>query len=135
MIQRIQTVYLAIAILFNILFFFNPLFYHVRTDPGDWLLPLVAASCAFAAVLAGWAILLYKNRQRQIQVISYAILFQVVSFGAASGIFFSMGRLYRDSIWELSGVMLLLLALMFEFMAIRGIKNDIKLIKSMDRIR
>lgn len=135
MIQRIQTVYLAAAILLNILFFFGPLFQEARIDPSDWLLPFLTAATAFAAIISLYGIFLYKKRERQAQIVSYACLFQVIAFGSGAGIFFSMGRLNYDMIWELAGVMMLLFALTFQFLAIRAIKKDMALIRSMDRIR
>jgi FtsH-binding integral membrane protein len=96
---------------------------------------LFTAAAAFAMILCAYGIFLYKRRERQIQIISYACLFQVIAFGTGAGIFFSMGRYTQDSIWELSGVIALVFALMFELLAIRAIKSDIRLIKSMDRIR
>lgn len=135
MIQRIQTVYLVVAIFLNIVFFFSPLFIQARMDTSEWMLPLITAASAFAMVLSLYAVFLYKNRLRQIQITSYACLFQVIAIGSGAGIFLSMGRYSQDSIWELAGVIALVFALMFEFLAIRAIKSDIKLIKSMNRIR
>lgn len=135
MIQRIQTVYLAVAVLLNILFYFTPLFEQARTDPSDWLLPFMTAAAAFGAIISLYSIFLFKKRERQAQIVSYACLFQVMAFGAAAGIFFSMGRLSPDMIWELAGVIMLLFALTLQFLAIKAIKKDIALIRSMDRIR
>ncbi|MCH8557079.1 MAG: DUF4293 domain-containing protein [Balneolia bacterium] len=135
MIQRIQTVYLAVAIFLNVVFFFSPLFTQARMDTSDWLLPMIAAASAFAIVLSLYGIFLYKNHARQIQIISYACLFQVIAIGSGAGIFMSMGRYSHDSIWELTGLISLIFALMFQLLAIRGIKSDVKLLKSMDRIR
>ncbi|MCC5935074.1 MAG: DUF4293 domain-containing protein [Candidatus Cyclonatronum sp.] len=135
MIQRIQTVYLALAVLLNVLFYFTPLFEQARTDPSDWLLPFLTAAAGFAAVISLYSIFLYKKRERQAQITSYACLFQVMAFGSAAGIFFSMGRINSEMIWELAGVLMLLFGLTLQFLAIKAIKNDIKLIRSMDRIR
>lgn len=135
MIQRIQTVYLALAILLNIAFFLSPLFIQAQLDPSGWLLPLLVAACGFAVILSLYAIFLYNNRLRQIQIVSYACLFQVIAFASAAGVFFSLGRLDDDSLWELFGVVVLVFALMLQFMSIKAIKKDINLIKSMDRIR
>ncbi|AXI99983.1 protein of unknown function (DUF4293) [Cyclonatronum proteinivorum] len=135
MIQRIQTVYLALAILLNILFFFTPLYNEARFDPSGWLLPFLTAATAFAALISLYSIFLYKKRERQIQVVSYACLFQVIAMGSAGGVFMSMGRLGYDMVPELLGVIMLLVALTLQFLAIKGIKKDSALIRSIDRIR
>ncbi|MCH8567790.1 MAG: DUF4293 domain-containing protein [Balneolales bacterium] len=135
MIQRIQTVYLALAIILNVGFLFMPLFAEARLDTGGWLMPALAAALFFSVVLSGYGIFLYENRPRQIQICGYAAMMQGIAFGAGAAIFFTMGRIGSNLLWEFVSLVMLVLVILLQFLAIRGIKKDIELIKSMDRIR
>lgn len=81
------------------------------------------------------AIFLYKNRVLQLKVVKFATYIQIVAFGFATGILFTLGGfgtfLWREGI----GLFLIALVLLLLWMAGRGIKKDEELVKSMDRIR
>jgi hypothetical protein len=138
MIQRKQTVFLALAIILNIVFLFTPLFTHMLEMPNELITGLMAglgigllASSGITVV----AIFRYDNYDTQIKLIGYAALFEGVAAGIAAGTLFSMGHIGSDSIGELTGAGLLALAILLQLLGIKGVKDDKKLIKSMDRLR
>lgn len=81
------------------------------------------------------AIFLYNNRELQLKVVKFATYIQIVAFGFATGIMFSLGdfgiHLWREGI----GFGIIALVLIFLWLAGKGIKHDENLVKSMDRIR
>lgn len=81
------------------------------------------------------AIFLYKNRELQIKVVKFATYIQIVAFGFATGVLFTLGG-FGTFLWrEGLGLGLIALVLLFLWMAGTGIKKDDVLVKSMDRIR
>lgn len=135
MIQRIQTVYLILAIIVNGLFFLTPVYGYADADPAGWLAMVLAAALTVSVILSIFAIGSFKNRPFQLRVCTYAMLAQVAAFGASVGVVLSMGAVSLESIGEWTGVFLLLLVWIVQYLAQRGIKKDEKLVRSMDRIR
>ncbi len=135
MIQRIQTVFLALVLLFNIGFVFTPLFAEALAFPNDWLIFLLAGALTLSSVLSLLAIFQYKNRKLQSKNVLLAMIGQVIALGTAAGILFSMGAWDTGSIGEIGSALLLLIGWICQLLANRAIKKDEKLIKSMDRIR
>lgn len=135
MIQRLQTVYLALVALLNALFLLTPLFNKVMEDPSAWLSSTFIAALAFASMISVYAIFLFKDRKKQIQWTKISLVFQVMSIGSALGVLVSLGG-FGMYLWDeaLSWV-LLLLSILLQFLAIRGIAKDDALVRSMDRIR
>lgn len=135
MIQRIQSFLLFLTFLLNGSIFFNELYHHAVTDPQQWM------GISFAVVLAGAALLpligifLYKNRQNQLRFVNIALLTQLVILGFGSGIYISLGGFGTFLLDETIGLALLVLAFIVELFARKKIKDDIELVKSMDRIR
>jgi hypothetical protein len=135
MFQRIQTVFILFAIAANALFFIFPVDNHAKDDPQQWIYYLLTGSILMAALIQFYGLLLYKNRAQQVKVIRLGELPQVVAFGSALGVVLSLGGL-GSFLWdEMIGVALLFCALLFEVFAVQFIKKDIKLVKSMDRLR
>ena len=138
MIQRIQTLWLLLAAIFIAITFRFP-FYN-----GDWLKDDLAASIDFTAgknmlitivaVLTGAfafaAIFLFGNRKLQLRVTVIGFVFCIL-----------MLVLYFLEIKSFSGGTISLLCIfyfgvaVFYILAIKGIRNDEKLIKSLDRLR
>ena len=158
MIQRIQTVYLSLAIIAIALLFAFPLaqfFSETGTYvfsitglknmvPGEpdafkpmVFLPLIIVSILIA-LLALFTIFQYKRRSLQIKLTSFGVF---ASIALIMGIFFLYIPLiekkiniipnYLDSI----GIYLPLIALVFIVLANRAIKRDDKLVRSADRLR
>jgi len=124
MIQRIQTVYLFFVFCLMATLVFLPFSY-------SWM---VAAGAGIVAILALIAISLYKNRKLQIKI-CYLILLLLLLIYALYFIFdrrlpfpevFRLTR-YTFVFPFISGVLV--------YLAIRGIKKDEKLVRSLDRLR
>lgn len=135
MIQRIQTVYLLLAFLFNGVVFFNPLYSHAMDDPQAWIGIGFAVVLTVSALLSLYCIFLYKNRKTQIRWVKRTMLLQVLSTGWGAGILFSLGG-FGTFLWDESlGLLLLLAAFIVQLLALKNIRKDEELVQSMDRIR
>ena len=138
MIQRIQTLWLLLAAVFDAITFRFP-FYN-----GDWtkdtiptpidldadtttsllLITIVTGALAFAAIF------LFGNRKLQLKL---AIVGLLLAIGMLVVYFLEMQNFTSGTI-ALSCVFHFAVAALY-IMAIRGIRNDEKLIKSLDRLR
>ena len=160
MIQRIQTLYLALAFIAIALLFAFPLAQFFADNLNGsyifWItglknkvpdgsnvfnplifLPLIIVTVGIA-ILALVTIFQYKNRSFQIKLTNIGV---ISSIALIMGIFFlyipliekkiSITPYYLDSI----GIYLPLVALVFMVMANRAIKRDEKLVRSADRLR
>jgi peptidoglycan/LPS O-acetylase OafA/YrhL len=134
-IQRIQTIFLFLAFLLDGSVFFNALYGHAINDPQAWIGISFAIILAIAGLGSLGCIFLYQNRETQLQWVSVLLVIQVISFGFAVGIFISLGG-FGTFLWdETIGLGLLFLAFAAQLLARKKIKDDIELVKSMDRIR
>ncbi|MEM1054131.1 MAG: DUF4293 family protein [Bacteroidota bacterium] len=136
MLQRIQSLYLLLggALLVVFAVFSDVWSAGIRADM-SWLgsvgLGLAGASAAIAFV----AVALFKDRSRQRQIILVAQIATLLTVAAAVG-----GLFLRDpEIAATQGAYLLALAPVVAYvllrLAQRGVDADIKLVKSMDRLR
>ncbi|MGM0565452.1 MAG: DUF4293 domain-containing protein [Bacteroidota bacterium] len=158
MIQRIQTVFLFLAIVAIILLAFFPLatFYsqtgifvlHVyeleSITPGaeipfiPWIFAPLAVAALVVLILNVIALLSYKNRIKQIKLTQVSILLNILFI---VGLMFyyvptieentSTAVDYTESI----GIYLPLISLVFTLIAQHFIKKDEKLVRSVDRLR
>ena len=135
MIQRSQTLWLLLAAVCTFLTFIFP-FYNLNaivvTDSDEFTAKskiVITIVTSILGALCLFLIFLYKNRKLQLRLSFFALLLNVVNIWLY---FF-----YKDE--SVSGVSLFsiftFLIPIFILMAIRGIYRDIKLIKSLDRIR
>jgi hypothetical protein len=150
MIQRIQTVYLLlVAILITLPLLFS--FAHLPLLDGFRSLPGMTTSEAGDAgrllklldtgALAAWfglmitlpvvAIFSYKRRtfQCRLCIVEVALLLGAILFGWAAGKYRAVETLCDP------GFLLLAVCVVLVLLALRGIRRDIKLLKSYDRIR
>lgn len=135
MIQRLQSLYLTIAIVLNLAVFFSPIYERAMEDPQKWIGIGLASSLMLAMILNGLVIALYKDRSRQINWLKRSSFVQIISFGFALGIIFSLGGI-GTYLWdEAIGTILIIMAFLSQFLAIKKIRKDEDLVKSMDRIR
>ncbi len=135
MIQRLQSLYLTAAIVLNLAVFFSPIYERAMEDPQNWIGIGLASSLLIAMLMNGLVIALYKNREKQISWLKRSSFMQIVSFGFALGIIFSLGGI-GTYLWdEAIGTILIFMAFVSQFLAVKKIKKDIDLVKSMDRIR
>jgi len=134
-IQRIQTVLLFIAFLLDGSVFFNAIYHHAMQDPRGWIGIGFAVILTLAALGSLGTISLYNNREKQVSWVGRLMIVQVLALGYAVGIYISLGGFGRFLWDETIGLGFLLLALVMQIYARKKIKDDIELVKSMDRIR
>ncbi|MEX0680673.1 MAG: DUF4293 family protein [Balneolales bacterium] len=135
MIQRIQTLLLFLVLPVNIGFVFTPMFGHAMLDPSGWLSNGLIAALVFSMLLSGYAIFLYRNRPGQSHWVKRAMLFQLIAAGMAVGIFFTVGRIGMNLLYEAFSLGLLVTGLILQYLALHFINKDEELVRSMDRIR
>lgn len=135
MIQRLQTVFLALAILITLATYFTPIYDRAMEDPQRWIGYGLAASLLISVLISGVSIFLFKNLKNQINWIKKAALFQVIGLGFCFGVLLSLGGIGRYLWDEALGTMLVILGFLLQLLAIRYIHKDEKLIRSIDRIR
>lgn len=135
MIQRIQSVLLLLAFLVNGGVFFNALYRHAQADPDVWIgigFSIILTIAFFGSL---GCIFLYNNRHNQVRWINILLIIQVLALGWGIGIYISLGG-FGVFLWdETVGLALLVLALSSQLYARKKVKDDIELVKSMDRIR
>lgn len=157
MIQRIQTLFLALAFLAATAVFFFPvasvlvkLFYYklylysfINMVPGEesvfsfmTTLPLLLLNIATAG-LSLVSIFLYKNRILQLKLVRTAMFSSVIVIGL---IFFIYNRIAENNLgsgldFERLGISLLLVVLLMLILANRFIVKDERLVRSIDRLR
>jgi hypothetical protein len=141
MIQRIQTVYLAIAALCGFAMAKAPLFkatladLSIRTFLASESL-FVFALVAAAAIMSVVAIFLYKNRPTQYKLALIAAILAAVVIGLevwAVDVFKKKEQITAGSYqW---GGLLPIAMMIFLFLAASGISSDEKKVKSLDRLR
>ena len=158
MIQRVQSIYLLLAATAALLTFFLPFahfiqdgtklseyavfgFFNVQSDVvesnGPYGFPAWILS-AVTVLVPAVAIFLYKNRPTQLKVARLGFL---LNLGFLVYLFFAVDNIYRSNYGEEvellyhAGFYMPVIAITFLFLAVRGIKKDEALVKSLDRIR
>ncbi len=136
MLQRIQTVYMAIVfVLSGVLSLILPLWYDLE---GKKILAptsgIFVGLFGISAALAAYAIVTYNNRQRQFVVNRLNIILNVLLLGLF--VFRSLNLSGEIEISEKGiGMFLPVLSILFLFLANKAIKKDEDLVKSVDRLR
>jgi len=140
MIQRLQTIYLLLAVVvLAILFLADGAWTGIAASSYAWYVPLTMGLFGLAAAGGVTSIFLYKDRKRQrglvvlMQLVVLAGLLIKVVMNSMTGGFASVSADASFEYWVGFGAPVMSY-LMF-LMARRGIDKDIKLIKSMDRLR
>lgn len=135
MIQRPQTLFLILSILSGLGAYFTPVYDKAMQDPQLWIGYGLASSLLLAVAIVLFSIFKYSDRKVQIKWVKASMIPQIVAFGFALGVLFSLGGI-GTYLWdEALGSGLILLALFFQGMALRFIKKDLELVRSIDRIR
>jgi hypothetical protein len=152
MIQRIQTVYLAFALILLGLTGWMPLGEFVSGDVvylftlsgvtntstnevvfNGWPLLLMEF---IIAVLQVWAIFGYKNRIRQMRITMYNLILMIGLVGAAWFFASRSMKSIGESVYAFKiALSLPIVAAIWNFLAIRAIGKDEALVRSIDRIR
>jgi uncharacterized membrane protein len=148
MIQRIQTIWLFLAAALNGLLFISPLYkynfgtlglayspYREESVNTYWPLLVVAVIMTLLPLVA---IFFFKDRKRQKGLVWLSILsiiaFLVLMFMRVSNLKNATPPA-TNLTYVLPGFVPCIIALLFLFFAIAGIRKDDKLIKSLDRLR
>lgn len=147
-IQRIQTLYLLLAVLFMTIFLFVPFGYTTFAEAGEaavdaWQpLDIVGMLVpTFAAIfLMLVAIFLFKSQRTQHLVVVFSLLLTLATIGVV--IYFMVAGFVDlnpavkavNTQWGW-GVVLPVLAIVMQIAAINGINHDMKLLASYDRLR
>ncbi len=135
MIQRIQTVFLALAAIINLSVFFTPVYRHTMNDPSAWIGISFAIFLTGAMLISFVAIFLYNNRPNQIKWVKAATYLQIAALAIAVGVLFTLGG-FGTFLWrEVVSIGLMVISLILLWASIRYIRKDEELVKSMDRIR
>lgn len=158
MIQRIQTLFLALAFIATVLVFFFPLagiysgsvaykfyIYGMKNMvPGEasmfsfmTVFPLLLMNILVASLSIG-AVFVYKNRITQMKVVRFAIFLEIVMVAL---IFFVYAKIIETNLFaspdylDETGIYFPLISLIFLILANRSIMKDEKLVRSVDRLR
>lgn len=142
MIQRIQSVWLllaAVAAFLTLRFSFysgnmldvatNTKPYKLLTAQSNILLTILSAGVGLAALLC---IFLYKNRKQQFKIVMLTLLFSIINIV----LFFVESRKFvaGEGNYDLTAAIAFAVPV-FLILALRGIRKDDKLVKSLDRLR
>jgi len=138
MIQRIQTLWLFLAALFMLGIFYFPIYRFFPEGDitiGQNFIAIVLAGTSIALSLI--TIFMFKNRRRQIRLISFNVLCDLLLM---IWLFYSIYKDMTDTERSVSGyywigLFLPLICIILLTMARIGIKKDEKLVRSMDRLR
>lgn len=161
MIQRVQSIFLLIAIIIPIVLIFLPLGY-LTTDAAQYVYNSISlkenipdgasvirlyylAFCLFlTSVLAGVALFSYKNRVKQMQIVSFTMIVFLITLmlilWICPDIIFKkfFGARMEDFTFIFNTVPLIIMIIIEAvclFMANRFIKKDEELVRSADRLR
>lgn len=135
MLQRPQTIFLVLSVFSSLAVYFTPVYDKAMQDPQLWIGYGLAAGLVIAILLSIFSIFKYSDRKNQIKWTKVAMLFQLAGIGFAVGVLFSLGGI-GTYLWdEALGSGLALVGLFFQGLAIRFIKKDLELVRSIDRIR
>ena len=160
MIQRIQTLFLALAFLAVVIVFFFPLAYIYSASPPNLymfyiygfknMVPDEPSMFSFMTtlpvlvinILVGASslasIFLYKNRVRQMKIVRLSIFLEIIMIAL---IFFVYAKIIETNLYATpdylheAGIYFPLITLIFLILANRSIMKDEKLIRSVDRLR
>ncbi len=151
MIQRIQTVYLALAVILLVLCCCMPLatfepvgmgkpsvLYSLVVISGDGMitsyLPVALfAIVVFAEIISAFAIMGYKNRKRQMKLCLVAVALEVLWLAAYAALFFSFGGDCTPRVCVAASFPVI--AIILTLMARRAVKKDDDLVRSAERFR
>ncbi len=135
MLQRPQTIFLILSVFSSLAVYFTPVYDKAMQDPQLWIGYGLATGLVIAIIISIFSIFKYSDRKNQIKWTKVAMLFQLAGIGFAVGVLFSLGGI-GTYLWdEALGSGLALVGLFFQGLAIRFIKKDLELVRSIDRIR
>lgn len=141
MIQRVQSIYLLVALVFACLSLTQPLYMGnvaANNQPQTLYLYQSNGKLFFASllmaihlVLAGVTIFLFKNRNLQLKLSLVGALLSLISIFCT---YYFIKSIYSTGNFTLWSMVLFLIPICW-YGALRGIQKDINLVKSYDRMR
>lgn len=152
MIQRIQTIYLLISLIAWSFLFFNPVIGFTNEAGGTWSLfangiketgsgkivletvPLLVFF-SLVEIFTLVSIFAFRKQNRQLRITLLALILQILSYGIIALYAIGGKNLLHADPGLLIFSALPLVAGICSFMAYRGIRKDIGLLKSLDRLR
>ena len=135
MIQRLQSIFLALSVLTTGGAFFTPIYDRAMEDPQVWIGYGLAISLTIAMILTLVSVFFFKNRATQMMWVKRAMMIQIISLGFCIGILFSLGGIGLYLWDEALGSGLVFLGFILQMLGLNFINKDEKLVRSMDRIR
>lgn len=152
MIQRIQTLYLFFAALVTLAACFLPVCRLVISDEA-WItfnafstesvgmaetgnkMVLFGPLAIFAVLRHVWTIFGYNNLKRQVYHVMSSMVFEVVLYVVVAIQYYNLAQEIQGNFAPGIALAMPAVAMILDYLAIRGIKKDIALIRSIDRIR
>lgn len=135
MIQRIQSIYLGIVCIMTGAFINLPIYYLDGIAVLPFLNIFLSITIGLCAITALVAIFLYKNRKLQMKICWVGVLLATSSIAMAIADYISATPKEGLSKSISYGLIFPILIIILFILAWRGINNDEKLVKSMDRLR
>jgi hypothetical protein len=140
MLQRIQTVYLFLVVLSGIaecVILFNFFNFYSHYSLADILVSnaVFQVLLVLVPILAFISIWLFRKRQMQIKFVRVVMLAILLSYAALFWVVFDSARVAMNDIVCYFPIYFNLIGLIICFLAIRAIKKDENLVKSLDRLR
>lgn len=139
MLQRIQSLYLLVATILQSLLFVLPFATAEKATEGPFLdgdldlydNVILLSVLIVAATFSFICIFLFNNRKLQMNISLGVIVLSIMLSGLAA--YFAFGSGIAASIGI--GLFIPIIAIVFNFLAYRGIKSDDDLVKSSNRLR
>ena len=135
MFQRKQSLFLTLAIVATALIPFTAWADRVMADSSRLVLWTAAVLGAAAIVLDAISLFLYGNRTVQLRIVRAANYMQTGLLAAETAVLLTLGGIGLYLLDESIAFLLTCAALVFQLLAVRAIRADIRLVESSDRIR
>jgi hypothetical protein len=152
MIQRIQSLYLLISLALSSFLFFSPLVGLVNPDGQSWNLFVTGLKDAaksqivmktlpmtvlfvLIVILALLAILTFRRRALQLRITVLNMMLSFLSYGIILLYIIQAKNTFPGEIRYLFGLILPLIIGISNYLAFRGIRKDILLLRSLERLR
>lgn len=135
MIQRKQSLFLALAVLCTLLVPFTAWADRVLEDPSGLILWLATGLGLLAVALDVAAILRFNDRPAQVTLVRASNFVQTALLATETAVLLSLGGIGTYLLDESLAFLLTSAAIVLQLLAVRAIRADIRLVDSMDRIR
>lgn len=131
-IQRIQTLWLFLALVFTVVIGFRPIAWNA--DKGIFLsdAPVLLIIDALIAVLLFISIFTFKNLKLQKKITLLSMVLMAVL--AVGGGFFLYNSASTFTLELMGGIVLLIISVILAMLAYRGMSKDQKLLRNADRL-